>query len=94
VELLDFEVSVCRAGRNTMEKYEKIIVLENDIQAQIIADVLKERNIPHVIRSYHDAAYDGLFQSQKGWGHIEAPAKYASEILDIYNELAGRDWST
>lgn len=77
-----------------MEKYEKIVVLENNIQAQLITDVLRERNIPHMIRSYHDAAYDGLFQNVKGWGHIEAPAKYRGEILDIYNELAGRDWAT
>jgi hypothetical protein len=77
-----------------MDKYEKIVVLENDIQAQLIADVLRKRNIPHLLRSYHDAAYDGLFQTLKGWGHIEAPAEYGSEILDIYNELAEENWAT
>ena len=31
--------------------------------------------------SYHDTAYDGLFQGGRGWGHVEAPAEFREEIL-------------
>ena len=48
---------------------------------------LDQRKIPFVLKSYYDSALDGLFQLQKGWGHIEAPAEYEDEILQIYNDI-------
>jgi len=38
------------------------------VEAQIIESVLKERDILHRIRSFHDTAYDGLYQLQKRVG--------------------------
>ncbi len=70
-----------------MENFKKILVLENEIEAQLLDLILKERNIPHLIRTYRDTAYDGLFQAHKGWGHIEAPLKYGEEIKEIYQDL-------
>lgn len=63
--------------------YVKIAKIENLIEAQVVESVLKEREIPHRIRSFHDTAYDGLFQFQKGWGEIYAPAEWKEEILEI-----------
>jgi len=63
--------------------YVKIADIENLIEAQVVESVLKEREIPHRIRSFHDTAYDGLFQFQKGWGEIYAPAEWKEEILEI-----------
>jgi hypothetical protein len=73
-----------------MSKTEKILYLKNEIEARLLDDVLTERNIPHILRSYHDSAYDGLFQYQSGWGHIEAPAEYRKEILEIYESLSSQ----
>jgi hypothetical protein len=70
-----------------MENFKKIAVLENEIQAQLLDDVLKQQNIPHMMRSYHDSAYNGLFQHSKGWGHVEAPDKHEDEILEIIDNL-------
>ena len=70
-------------------KFEKIIELTNDAEARLLHAHLEERSIPHVIRSYHDTAYDGIFQVQFGWGHIEAPAEYREEIFRIHEDLAG-----
>jgi len=70
-----------------MDRNVKIVVLKNEIEANIIATVLKEKNIPHIIMSYHDSAYDGIFQLQKGWGHIEAPQEFKSRILKIYQDI-------
>jgi hypothetical protein len=66
-----------------MDDYIKITVLENTIEAQLIDSILSEKNIPHRIRSFHDTAYDGLFQFQKGWGELYAPLKLKGEILEI-----------
>ncbi len=70
-----------------MDRNVKIVVLKNEIEANIIATVLKEKNIPHIIMSYYDSAYDGIFQLQKGWGHIEAPPEYKDRILKIYRDI-------
>jgi len=66
-----------------MKSYVKIIGLENIVEAQLIESILKEKGIPHRIRSFHDTAYDGLFQFQKGWGEIYAREEMKEEILDI-----------
>ena len=70
-----------------MDKTIKILVLNNEIEANLIDGLLKERNIPHLIRSYHDSAYDGLWQSHAGWGQLDAPEEFKDEILKIYNEM-------
>jgi hypothetical protein len=70
-----------------MDEYKKMVVLDNEIEAQLMDSILTERNIPHRMKSYHDSAYDGIFQAQKGWGHIEAPLRYKEEIIAIHADL-------
>jgi hypothetical protein len=69
------------------ERFGKIQVLRNEIEAHLMEQALTEQDIPFRLRSYHDSAYDGLYQAQKGWGHIEAPESCKKEILAIYEEL-------
>ena len=64
-----------------------ITVIENAVEAQLVASILKERDIQHRIRSHHDTAYDGLFQAQKGWGDLEAPPAHQREILEIIDHV-------
>jgi hypothetical protein len=71
-----------------MAEFEKIAVLENEVQAQLLEAILKTQKIGFRIRSYHDRVYDGLFQNQKGWGYIEAGAESKDEILALLKELA------
>jgi len=70
-----------------MEGFVKILVLENEIEAKLLEGILKEKGIPHFIRSYHDTAYDGLFQTVTGWGEILAPSSYKEEIEEIVEEI-------
>ena len=70
-----------------MESYSKILVLENEMEAQRLASILEQDGIPHVVRSYHDSVYDGIFQSQRGWGHLEAPEKYTEKIREIFEKM-------
>ncbi len=69
------------------DDFVKVAILENAFEAQVLESVLKEEAIPHSIRSFHDTAYDGLFQFQKGWGRISAPEAYKTEILKIIDQL-------
>lgn len=71
-----------------MTKAVKILVLNNEIEAKLLSGLLKEKRIPHLIRSYHDSVYDGLFQVQSGWGHLEAPEEFRGEIIKIFDGMA------
>jgi hypothetical protein len=69
------------------QKFIRIIILENAIEAQVVESILDQHQIPHRIRSFYDTAYDGLFQMQKGWGELTAPEYYKREILDIIKNI-------
>ncbi len=70
-----------------MEEVIKVATLENEIEAKLLASLLKEHGIPHFVGSYRDAAYDGIFQIQKGWGFVKAPISYKDKILDILFDI-------
>ncbi|HAM08757.1 MAG: hypothetical protein A2X05_00600 [Bacteroidetes bacterium GWE2_41_25] len=65
----------------------KILTFGNEFEAMLLDGLLTEKNIPHIIRSYHDSVYDGLWQTQSSWGHIEAPEEYRDEIMEIFKEM-------
>lgn len=69
------------------QEFVNVAILENIVEAQLIDSILNEQNIPHRIRSYHDTAYDGLFQFQMGWGELFAPLSCKQEILEILNDV-------
>jgi hypothetical protein len=71
-----------------MNRPVKILMLKNEIEAMLLDEILTEKQIPHMIRSYHDSAYDGLWQLQAGWGHLEAPEEYKEEILQAYDQMS------
>ena len=75
---------------NTEPKFIKIDGLENSIEAQLIGSILGQREIPHRIQSFYDTAYDGLFQVQKGWGVLYAPAAYKLEIRQVIDDVRSK----
>ena len=70
-----------------MDSLKKISTIENVVQAKMLEAWLKEQGIPHLIHSYHDSAYDGLFQGQRGWGYIEAPIEHEEVIRTLLENL-------
>jgi hypothetical protein len=70
-----------------MEEVIKVATLENEIESNLLSLILREQNIPHIIGTYHDAVYDGIFQPQKGWGFVNAPVSYKVQILEILSDI-------
>ena len=70
-----------------MSELKKVAVLDSVVEAQVLETTLKQRDIPHVIRPYHDSAYDGLFEGPKGWGHIEVAPEHETEVLALLEDL-------
>jgi type III secretory pathway lipoprotein EscJ len=59
---------------------------ENEAEANVIKSVLEENGIYAEIKSFHDTAYDGLFQSQYGWGLIRVAERDLAEAQRIIEE--------
>lgn len=72
-------------------EFTRIALLESMVEAQLMDSILTERQIPHRIRSFHDTAYDGLFQVQKGWGELRAPKAFAPQLLEILEDIRKAD---
>ncbi|MFW5777450.1 MAG: hypothetical protein ACOCZB_09220 [Spirochaetota bacterium] len=70
-----------------MRNYVKVAILNNEIEARLFSSLLDEERIPHFLRSYHDSAYDGIFQAQLGWGHVEADPRHHDRILELLGDL-------
>ena len=68
-------------------KKDESIILNDQSEAALIGSILMEEDIPHYIRSYADAAYDGIHQIQMGWGRVETPLEYRDRVLDILKGL-------
>ncbi|MBN1410530.1 MAG: hypothetical protein JW969_06770 [Spirochaetales bacterium] len=75
-----------------MNKAEKILDLKNGVEANLFSAVLEENNIPHMVKSNSDMAFDGIYQSVSGWGHLEAPPEYREQILSLYNEFSRKEF--
>jgi transcription initiation factor TFIIIB Brf1 subunit/transcription initiation factor TFIIB len=76
------------------ERFEKITVLDNEVQAELMDAVLSDRKIPHIMQSYHDSALDGLFQAGKGWGVILAHESSREEILAALADIRRQSQSS
>jgi hypothetical protein len=70
-----------------MDDYVTLDIIEDEIEASLLESILEERDIPHQIISFHDTAFNGLFQTQKGWGKINAPSSYHHEIREILSDV-------
>ena len=57
--------------------------IENEVEAGVVKLHLREENILHEIRCYHDPAYDGIFQLQRGWGGLWVDENDSSAALRI-----------
>lgn len=71
-----------------METYEKILNLNNEFEANLLKEVLTDRQIPHGIIPAEDTALGGIMGMEYGWGYVEAPERYRQEITKLYKEIS------
>ncbi|MCD4819336.1 MAG: hypothetical protein K8S23_11660 [Candidatus Cloacimonetes bacterium] len=70
-----------------MNDFKKVLKLKNEFEAEVLEGILKEKNIPFELICYHDSAFDGIFQYQQGWGHLETSDEFVEEIKGIYKDI-------
>ncbi len=75
------ELGTPPAPKETLQRWSRIAVLQHEVEAECLALELDSQQIPHVLRSYGDSAFDGLFQGAYGWGHVEGPPEQRDAIL-------------
>ena len=67
---------------------------ENEAEAIALQKLLEEHGIKSIVRSFHDTAYDGIFQNQYGWGVIrvnEADFTRGRRIIEEWRAAAPHD---
>ncbi len=69
------------------EEHSERFMLRNQSEASLLHGILEEDGVPHMIRSFHDRAYDGLWQFQEGWGYVETEARFASGVRVLLEVL-------
>ncbi|MDA8140257.1 MAG: DUF2007 domain-containing protein [Desulfobacteraceae bacterium] len=65
---------------------KNLIKPENEAEANVIKMILEERGIYAEIRSFHDTAYNGIYQAQYGWGVIRVADEDFAEAQKIIEE--------
>ena len=70
-----------------MEDFEKILILDNEFEAELMEEVLMDKQIPYGIIIREDSALGGIVDLEEGWGYLEAPARFRDEIMKISREI-------
>jgi len=65
---------------------KNLITPENAAEAHALQAILAQHGIQACIVSFHDTAYDGLFQAQYGWGVLRVEEKDFPEAQKIVRE--------
>ena len=73
--------------RADRERWERIAVLRNEVEAEHLDVELNNQQVPHVLTSYQDSALDGLYQITHGWGYVEGPQEHKQAILSILEDI-------
>lgn len=65
---------------------KSLIKPENEAEARALQLLLLQHGIESQVISFHDTAYDGLFQAQYGWGVIKVTEDNYTEAARIVRE--------
>ncbi len=71
----------------TMARWVNAGVVENRFEGDRISQAMRDAGIPHMIKSFLDTAYDGLYLPQKGWGRVMVPEEWSNEAERIVLEV-------
>jgi hypothetical protein len=70
-----------------MVRWGKAGIIENRFEGDRIRQALEEAQIPYLVKSFLDTAYDGLYIPQKGWGAVMVPEDLREKAEKIILEV-------
>ncbi len=70
-----------------MADWVKAGVVENRFEGDRVSQALQEAEIPFMIKSFLDTAYNGLYIPQKGWGVVMVPKGMRDEAERLVKEV-------
>jgi hypothetical protein len=70
-----------------MARWVKAGIVENRFEGDRVSQALNEAEIPFLIKSFLDTAYNGLYLPQKGWGAVMVPEKFSEEAERVISEV-------
>ncbi len=73
---------------NKRSQWVPILRLHNKFEALLFSDVLDEHQIPHWLHRLCDESLGSLWQSQQGWGILEAPTECIEQIKALYAQFS------
>ena len=69
------------------EKTKQIMQLNNQFEADVLADVLRDNDIPAIFSPYDDKIFGETFNEFKGWGSVWAEPQYEEQIKSFAEEI-------
>ena len=70
-----------------IKDFTKVFTVSNQFEADQIKNALEKENIPLIIKSHKDTAYNGMYLPQLGWASVLVPKKYSKIAEDIIKEV-------
>lgn len=65
----------------------RVAVLENQFEAELVAQVLDADGVDFVLKTFHDTAFDGIFETRKGYAWVLADEKDRAKIMQTVDEV-------
>ncbi len=62
-------------------------VVENRFEGDRVSQALAEAEIPFMVKSFLDTAYDGLYVPQKGWAAVMVPGEFLERAEQLIHEV-------
>jgi len=83
----EMRIIMAERARETREVFARAETIENQFEADVIKNALEKEQIPVIVRSFHDTAYDGIYIPQKGWGIVLVPEEHKVRAQEIISAL-------
>ena len=69
------------------EVFVKILIVDNQFEADVIKDALEKEGLPVLVKSFRDTSFDGIYIPQQGWGSIHVPEEFRQQAKEVIEAL-------
>ncbi len=70
-----------------MDRWVKAGIVDTRFEGDRVAQALKDAEVPFLIKSFYDTAYDGLYILQKGWGAVLVPEEFREQTEQVMVDI-------